>query len=442
MDEINSLEEQFQRVKNNLTKVKSTVEKLDKYLENFEIIRNKLDDPENWLEKSLEWSTNQKNQINELYSEASNTLQKLKEEIKETSSQVVSVEQLIESAKKQTTESQTISKEISELKSSSTNNTNSIASLMNKSQDWFDTINSLLDNAKKNVEEIKKFLETFNLLKSQIEDEENGFEAIIQAVNENLTQSDSLLKQIEIIRTNSNKNLVEIEKEKETIQWISKEISDIREESEKDRKEIANYLAIASDASFAESFNKRKLELSNNAKLWRKFYLWAIIWLVIYLFIVFWSSIFWGTIPGVEESIFRLTLSSPIIFLIWFSGLEYSKNRANEEKYAFKFATSTVFRNHIKFMLEEFWADKKDSVLETTQKIIDVLYTPTYSSEEKLSEIEKNIIKTHFKDTSTNKSKREVLPNFDELIDRAKKIKDIIWTDQEILKIVLPFLFK
>ncbi|MEI6773857.1 MAG: hypothetical protein WCL18_03430 [bacterium] len=47
MDEINSLEEQFQRVKNNLTKVKSTVEKLDKYLENFEIIRNKLDDPEN-----------------------------------------------------------------------------------------------------------------------------------------------------------------------------------------------------------------------------------------------------------------------------------------------------------------------------------------------------------------------------------------------------------
>jgi peptidoglycan hydrolase CwlO-like protein len=35
-----------------------------------------------------------------------------------------------------------------------------------------------------------------------------------------------------------------------------------------------------------------------------------------------------------------------------------------------------------------------------------------------------------------------VLPNFDELIDRAKKIKDIIWTDQDILKIVLPLLFK
>jgi hypothetical protein len=55
-----------------------------------------------------------------------------------------------------------------------------------------------------------------------------------------------------------------------------------------------------------------------------------------------------------------------------------------------------------------------------------MLYTPTYSSEEKLSEIEKSIIKTHFKDTSANKTKKEVLPNFDELIDRAKKIKDII----------------
>lgn len=442
MDETNSLEEQLQRVKSNLTKVKSAVEKLDKYLENFEAIRNKLDDPYDWLEKNLEWSTSQKNQINELHSEASNTLQNLKRQVEETSGQIVSVEQLIESTKKQATESQITSKEISELKSSSTNNTNSIASLLNKSQDWFNTINTLLDNAKSNVEEIKQFLETFNLLKSQIEDKENGFETVIQAVNENLTQSDSLLKQIETIRTNSNKNLVEIEKEKETIQWISKEISDIREDSEKDRQEIAKYLDIASDASFAESFNKRKIELSNNAKLWRKIYLWAIIWLVIYLFIVFWSSIFWNTIPGLEESIFRLTLSSPIIFLIWFSGLEYSKNRGNEEKYAFKFATSTVFRNHIKFMLKEFWEDKKDSVLETTQKIIDMLYTPTYSSEEKLSEIEKNIIKTHFKDTSANKTKKEVLPNFDELIDRAKKIKDIIWTDQDILKIVLPLLFK
>lgn len=442
MDETNSLEEQFQRVKSNFTRVKSTVEKLDKYLENFEIIRNKLDDQENWLEKNLELSTSQKNQINELYSEASNILENLKGKVEETSNQITSVEQLIGLAKKQATESQTISTEFSKLKLSSTSNANSITSLLNKSQEWFNTINSLLDNAKSNVKEIKQFLETFNLLKSQIEDKENGLEAIIQTVNENLTQSDSLLKQIETIRTNSNKNLVEIEKEKETIQWISKEISDIRENSEKDRQEIAKYLDIASDASFAESFNKRKIELLNNAKLWRKIYLWAIIWLVLYLFVVFWSSILWDTIPGVEESIFRLTLSSPIIFLIWFSGLEYSKNRANEEKYAFKFATSTVFRNHIKFMLEEFWEDKKDSVLETTQKIIDMLYTPPYSSEEKLSEIEKNIIKTHLKDTSANKTKKDVLPNFDELIDKAKKIKDIVWTDQDILKIVLPFLFK
>jgi hypothetical protein len=70
-----------------------------------------------------------------LHSEASNTLQNLKRQVEETSGQIVSVEQLIESTKKQATESQITSKEISELKSSSTNNTNSIASLLNKSQD-------------------------------------------------------------------------------------------------------------------------------------------------------------------------------------------------------------------------------------------------------------------------------------------------------------------
>jgi predicted proteasome-type protease len=110
-------------------------------------------------------------------------------------------------------------------------------------------------------------------LKLAIENEEDGFEAVIQIVTENLEQSNTLLKQIDTARNNSNKNLVEIEKEKETITLISEYVARLKEKSQIDREEIGKYLAIASDASFADSFNNRKTELSDNAKLWRWIYL-------------------------------------------------------------------------------------------------------------------------------------------------------------------------
>jgi hypothetical protein len=44
-------------------------------------------------------------------------------------------------------------------------------------------------------------------------------------------------------------------------------------------------------------------------------------------------------------------------------------------------------------------------VLETTQKIIDMLYTPTYSSNEKISKMEKKIIDNHLKEYNKTQEK-------------------------------------
>jgi hypothetical protein len=96
-----------------------------------------------------------------------------------------------------------------------------------------------------------------------------------------------------------------------------------------------------------------------------------------------------------------------------------------------------VFRNHIKFMLENFWEDRKWEVLETTQNIIEMLYTPTYPSEEKLSKTEKEILESY-----TNKKwKKSSQQNFDDIMNRIQKIKEI-WFDSEILKIIIPLIFK
>lgn len=88
-------------------------------------------------------------------------------------------------------------------------------------------------------------------------------------------------------------------------------------------------------------------------------------------------------------------------------------------------------------MLENFWEDRKWEVLETTQNIIEMLYTPTYPSEEKISKTEKEILENY-----TNKKwKKSSQQGFDNMLNTIQKIKEIS-ADPEILKVILPFLFK
>lgn len=442
MENVEELEQQLNRAKSNLRRVKSSIDKLDWYLTSFEAIRNKLDDPENWLEKNLDRSTDQRNKINTLYDEVKTTQENLKLKEQQLTEALVSVEQLLVTSEGYTEQSQTILNEVIAVKTSSITNEKLISNLLIQSQTHSDEIKTLLTNAKSEVEAITEFLQKFNDLKSHIEDPEKGFEMVIQIVDENLKQSNSLLKQIEITRNNSNKNFLEIETEKETIEWIRSEVSWLRADSQADREEIATLLNIVSDESFADSFNKRKKELSENADFWRWVYLCAVGALVIYLILVFRKSIFWSVVPWIEASIFRIALSSPIFFLLRFSWSEYGKNRNNEEKYAFKFATSSVFRNHIKFLLEEFWEDKKSDVLLTTQKIVDMLYTPTYSTSDKLSEVEKKILSNFLKSLNDSKGKKDDTINIDGILDNAKKLKEVVWADHDLMKSVIPLIFK
>lgn len=440
MEEIipNTPEEELQWMENKFKQVKSTVKDLESFLKKFEDIRVKLDDENDWLEVNLERAKEKKEKIDELYSEASQTVKNLKTEIDTKSKELNETEQLLKIAKQNFNESESVKNEILDFKNSSKTNSNAINSFLNKSQTNSDNIDSLLKKAGTDVENIQNFLATFNDLKWEIEDKENGFEATIWKINEDINEADWLLLEIRGILNNSNKNLTEIENEKKIVQENSEKVKEFKLKSEEDYKEIKKYLDIASDASFSESFKDRKEEHSNSATIWMRALFISIWVLLIILIVMFWNNIFFGEwIPTIESTLFRISLSSPLLFFIWFAWSEYSKSKKNEEKYAFKFTSSSVFRNHIKFMLENFWEDRKWEVLETTQNIIEMLYTPTYPSEEKLSKTEKEILESY-----TNKKwKKSSQQNFDDTMNRIQKIKEI-WFDSEILKIIIPLIFK
>lgn len=432
-------EEQLQWMKSKFKQVKSTVKDLENFLNKFESIRNRLDDENDWLEVNLDWAKRQKEEIDKLYTETSQTVEKIKTEIDAKTKELNTVEELLKTAKTNAGQSQILKDEISGLKSTSKNDANSISILLKNFQENSNKINSLLGEAETNVTNIQNFLSTFNNLKWQIEDKEKGFEATIGKINEDISEADWLLVEIRGILTNSNKNLTEIENEKKIVLENSEKVKEFKLKSEEDYNEIRKYLDIASDASFSESFKDRKWEHSRSAIIWMVVLIVCVVLLTLYLVWIFFPYLKSKGIelPWLETTIFRVSLSSPLLFFIWFAWSEYSKSKKNEEKYAFKFASSSVFRNHIKFMLDEFWEDKKWEVLETTQKIIEMLYTPTYPSEDKISKTEKEILETY-----TNKKwKKSSQQNFDDIINRIQKIKDI-WFDTEILKIIIPLIFK
>lgn len=438
---LNTPEEQLQWMKNKYKQVKKTVDDMEIYLENFESIRAKLDDKDNWLEANFNWAKEQKEEIDKLYLEAKQTIQTLKTEIATETSELNSVKQLLASAKQSSEDCQSLKNEISNLKTSSKSNDTVINNLLTKSQANSDNIDSLLKKAETDVKNIQNFLVTFNNLKWEIEDENKWFEAIIWMVNENLNKSNSLIKAIEEARNSSNQNLIEIVNEKKTILWISEDVKKIKSQSEEDYNEIKKYLDIASDASFAESFKDRKKEHRRSALIWMIVLILSVFWLVWYLIWIFlpYLQTEETILPWLELTIFRVSLSSPLLFFIRFAWSEYSKSKKNEEKYAFKFATSSVFRNHIKFLLENFWEDRKWEVLETTQNIIDMLYTPTYPSDDKLSKTEKEIIKKY---VNQWKWKNKSWLTFDEALEKAQKIKDFAWINQDTIKAILTVLFK
>jgi hypothetical protein len=56
--------------------------------------------------------------------------------------------------------------------------------------------------------------------------------------------------------------------------------------------------------------------------------------------------------------------------------------------------------------------------------------------------MEKKIIDNHLKEYNKTQEKGYQSLDIDWLLDKAQKIKELVWTDQDLMKIILPLIFK
>lgn len=442
MEEINDFQADYLWLQDNYKKLKGFVWRFEKYIVRFDEVVKVFDNPDTWAQSQYESIKWKRDEIDWL--------------LQQWSSMVTQINQRLDSVKETLTKVDQLNQNIITLESSWTLAHQEIKKLQNEaiemisniwSQKWnaqvtINEIVGLLESAKNQVTMINDFYSKFEDLKLKIENEEDWFEISINEVRTQVESAKILVKEISSIQSQWNKILAKMEWEKENIEQISRGVSILKEQSKADRNEIWEYLNLISDSSFANSFKDRKTELSDNAIFWRKAYLRWIGALCLFLLMVFWKNIRNWNIPEVKDTVFRVALSFPILFWIFFSGREYTKNRTSEEKYSFKFATASVFRNHIKFLLDRFWATKewKDKVLETTRWIVDMIYEPPYVWTERNNKMEKELTKKYLNQIeSTNNSTKK--PDISDIVDQVKKIKDLVW-DDDIWKSIIPTLFK
>jgi len=248
---------------------------------------------------------------------------------------------------------------------------------------------ALIDTAqvelKKKVDALKDASSAAEQIKQQVE-----------SVKQNHDSAAATLKDITATQTKANEVLAAIkedeeatEKLKEGASAIEKRSSDLaktlkeqaealkklQDDSGKQSELISNLLPEAAGAGLASSFGARVRRLE-----WTKW-----MWMLLFILTVLGLAAFAWQIVKIPQAnteqiwthvLHRLPLASPLIWLAWFSAIQYGNTLRVQEDYAFKEATSKAFegyRSHMEHLASVSLKEGNTAMTMLAAKTIEIL---------------------------------------------------------------------
>lgn len=294
-------------------------------------------------------------------------------------------------------------------------------------------IDEILGQIQENIANMQKAYQDFLVIQGKIQDKTTGLEAILTQVNSLQKSAKGIFEEIKSFRDESQKYLQEVKENKEHTDSFRVAAGEKLKEIEGDRDQVAKIVSLITDTGFANSFHARKKELSKSSDIWLGVFFVGIAGLIGMLVYFFGGK---AEIPGPGVVFYRLTLTSPLLFLITFAGARYTSDRNMLEKYAFKAAVAEVVRSHTKFLIEiEDDADGENT--EFARRAIHKIYSEPYGGGIEIASIKKikklyNLLMKD--DTSSNASIKDI-------VNSTKELKDLI-PDEAMLKDILSLLLK
>lgn len=231
--------------------------------------------------------------------------------------------------------------------------TKGLLSLAEKTKEEIEELSSERNSVVSEVEEIKTFYEEFKPLRDNVNDKETGVEVLFN----------------------------DIKLKKESIDTFKIEITKIDKRIKELQKESAEILKTITDGSLANTFGMRAKSINWSRRLWGTLSIISSIGLFLALFGIYWFDI------RIKENIsldglmvFRVILTTPLIYLLIFATTQYSKERSLLEKYEFKSRVAQSLKSYTKLLRDEFFEAEDNEevirkfVVETTKMIYEEPY--------------------------------------------------------------------
>lgn len=359
-------------------KAKNQLETVQQLISDFEVLKEKLTNPQGGIEANVLSAQQGNEKIQTLKTTADQLLGSIQAQTQQIDIYVsqanTHVERIATLVKQSEADSSTVQQTLTHITALKTE----IETLKKTAFDRLSTIEEYYQTILKNLESVSQSYETFIAIKAKIDDPANGLEAT-------LTLANNLRDEIKNARTSSEDALLQVKKNEQEIGATRTQTDKIRQTIEENKKvsegfknQIREVLELVTDGSLADGFDTRKKELGKSSKRW----LIAIIlsWVLLVGAVIY----FFELVPGKQELIgweilYRVAFTSPFIYAVIFCTQQHGKTRELLEKYAFKLTVSLSLQSYIKLLNDSFpEKDFRKDLLQFTLSSIEKIYKEPY----------------------------------------------------------------
>ncbi|MEK7091562.1 MAG: hypothetical protein AAB900_01100 [Patescibacteria group bacterium] len=279
------------------------------------------------------------------------------------------------------------------------------------------------------VTKVQEAYQGFLVIQAQIAAPNTGLQAILDQSVELQKNTSGLFGGIRTFHEESKSYLEQIKTNKTESDDLKEQVKQSLVKVLSDQEEVKKVTALITDTGFANSFHKREKILRWSAGLWLVVIAISLGGLAGFLYYSF------RDIQGVPELsliLYRLTLTSPLLFLIGIATKQYGNERVLNEKYAFKATIATVIKKHMDFLIEV-----KDKVsLEDSQFIRETLES-IYNKPD-----EEGLKSKEIKELKTLLHEKDPKSNLSEILGDIKELKELFPGDSNTLKSVAELFIK
>lgn len=422
-NEFEKLKAEIEQIRKDYTSAKSILSSITQFNDTFQKLKELLGNSESGIEANFNFTKTQKDQIDTLSTQAQT-------QVGEITTSLQKVKANIESM-------QTAYSEFSEIKGKVSGVTGEIDTLLTTARGLKDDISTtkkdsleILENIKgtyqtvsENITNMQTAYQSFLQINSKLEDEKTGLKAVFDSVQSLNVQSGKLFSEIKSLRDSSKASLTDIENNKTKTDELKSEIQSNFDFTEQKKIEIEKATGLIIDTSFAETFKRRQDEIEKGLYSW---YSWknilfiSVVILIILVVLPFTRLLDFGTTVWYELFLSRIYYTSPVLFLIAFSAVQYSKERDLAEKYAFKAASSAAIRSHIDYLSGKFDVKNDESMKSFAKDTFSTIYKEPHSS---VSDFEKRLKDLEKKQNTEN---RKDLIDINQIVSSVKELKELL----------------